>query len=228
MKSARRGPAGLVLNPTIANVTWRPPLVVKVWDEKAIGKVILSEHGVVLRNGQLPTGATFGVSVMLRVKVKEGVAAGTVRPSTIVKSTAVAAGAKIGLLKWRNVPISKSCPTRKLIGSPAFGVNPRPLCPWPVETPQRTWFSPPTVWKVPVAPAPIRLLQVPDALPRVSALAGEASQTTISPKKFAVVTMLSVFFNSFPCISITIYPPERIKRNGMVQCCETWELEPGA
>src|SRR3972149_4321608 len=90
MKSARSGPPGLVLNPTIVSVTVRP-LVVKVWVEKAPGKVILSAHGVALGNAQ---GATFGVSWILRVKVKEGLPGGTVRPSPMVRSTAVAAGGR--------------------------------------------------------------------------------------------------------------------------------------
>src|SRR3989304_146923 len=194
MKSARSGPPGLVLNPTIVSVTVRP-LVVKVWVEKAPGKVILSAHGVALGNAQ---GATFGVSWILRVKVREGRPGGTVRPSPMVRSTAVAAGAKIGRLKGRSVPISNSCPTGKLIGSDGFGVKPRPLCPWPVETPQSTWFSPPTVWKVPVAPAPTKLLQGPDTVPRVGALAGEASQTTISPTKIAVVTLTHCLLQLLP------------------------------
>ena len=84
IKLERRGPLGLVLNPTISSVLTSPSTV-KVSLGKLLERVIMSAHG------GLPTGhgPAFEVSFTLRVKVNEELTAGVLKFSTIAKSAPV-------------------------------------------------------------------------------------------------------------------------------------------
>src|SRR5947209_4266829 len=94
MNSVRMAPPGAVRKPTISSVSTRPPKV-NVSLGKALGKAILSEHGVALGNGQ---GGVFGVSVIWKLKVNTSVDAMSWNASDSARSTDETVGGRTGLL----------------------------------------------------------------------------------------------------------------------------------